>query len=181
MRPGKARSEHSVGLACHLRWVTYERAAHLRPVRHTPKVGAGCGKAARPVLCGGRIAICVPTAIRIYSRSEILLSIMLAHGHVDAAFDYVVHCDVPFGFPFGYAANLMQELDDERRLIVLRRAMDAWRAPQDSRPLEIDNVDLPTTLGREIGVTEIEVRQKIVIGLRSARSSGIFRSSRIAS
>jgi hypothetical protein len=66
------------------------------------------------------------------SQSETLLSIMLAHGHIDAAFDYVVQCDVPFGFPFGYAANLMQKLDDERRLIVLRRAMDAWRAPQDS-------------------------------------------------
>jgi len=66
------------------------------------------------------------------SHSETLLSIMLAHGHIDAAFDYVVHCDVPFGFPFGYAANLMQKLDDDRRLIVLRRAMDAWRAPQDS-------------------------------------------------
>ena len=29
------------------------------------EVGAGCGKAARPVLCVGRIAICVPTAILI--------------------------------------------------------------------------------------------------------------------
>jgi hypothetical protein len=28
-------------------------------------VEAGCGKAACPVLCGGCIAICVPTAIRI--------------------------------------------------------------------------------------------------------------------
>jgi hypothetical protein len=64
MRPSKARSELSVGLACHMRWVTYEGAVHLRPARHTPEVGAGCGKAARPVLCGGRIAICVPTAIR---------------------------------------------------------------------------------------------------------------------
>jgi hypothetical protein len=70
MRLGKARSEPSVGLACHLRWVTYEKAAHLRPARHTPKVGAGCGKAARPVLCGGRIAICVPTAIRISLRND---------------------------------------------------------------------------------------------------------------
>ena len=65
MRPSKARSELSVGLACHLRWVTYEGAVRLRPARHTPEVGAGCGKAARPVLCGGRVAICVPTAIVI--------------------------------------------------------------------------------------------------------------------
>jgi hypothetical protein len=65
MRPSKARSELSVGLACHLRSVTYEEAVHLRPARHISEVGAGCGKAARPVLCGGRIVMCVPTAIRL--------------------------------------------------------------------------------------------------------------------
>jgi hypothetical protein len=64
-------------------------------------------------------------------QSERLLSIMLEHGHIDAAFDYVLDCDVPFGFPFGYAADLMHRLDDERRLTVLRCAMNAWRAPQD--------------------------------------------------
>jgi len=62
MRPSKARSELSVGLVCHMRWVTYD-APHSRLSRQTPEVEAGCGKAARPVLCGGRIAICVPTAI----------------------------------------------------------------------------------------------------------------------
>ena len=40
-------------------------------------------------------------------QAEKLLCIMLKHGHIPA-FDYVVDCDVPFGFPFGYAANLMQ-------------------------------------------------------------------------
>jgi hypothetical protein len=76
MRPSKTRSELSVGLVCHVRWVTYEGAVYLRPARHTPEVGAGCGKAARPVLCGGRIAICVPTAIRIASDfSDTLLSV----------------------------------------------------------------------------------------------------------
>ena len=30
--------------------------------RHTPEVGAVCGKAARTVLCGGRSAMSVPTA-----------------------------------------------------------------------------------------------------------------------
>jgi hypothetical protein len=70
MRPSKARSELSVGLACHLRSVTYEEAVHLRPARHISEVGAGCGKAARPVLCGGRIAMCVPTATRISPVSD---------------------------------------------------------------------------------------------------------------
>ena len=32
---------------------------------------------------------------------------------------------------FGYTANLMQKLDDTRRLSVLRRAINAWRAPQE--------------------------------------------------
>ena len=30
--------------------------------RHSPEVGAVCGKAARTVLCGGRVAMRVPTA-----------------------------------------------------------------------------------------------------------------------
>ena len=64
MRPSKARSELSVGPVCHMRWFN-RRAVHLRLSRQTPEVEAGCGKAARPVLCGGRIAICVPTAILI--------------------------------------------------------------------------------------------------------------------
>ena len=64
--------------------------------------------------------------------SGTLVSIMLQHGHVDAAFEYVIQCNVPFSFPFNYAVNLMHKLDDQRRLNVLRRAMDAWRAPQDA-------------------------------------------------
>src|ERR1700720_4362342 len=36
-----------------------------RRCRQTSKVGAVCGKAARTDLCGGRVAIRVPTAIRI--------------------------------------------------------------------------------------------------------------------
>jgi hypothetical protein len=63
--------------------------------------------------------------------SESLVNIMLQHGHIDAAFDYVIQCDVPFSFPFGYAGNLMQKLDDQRRVTLLRRAFDVWRADQD--------------------------------------------------
>jgi hypothetical protein len=94
----------------------------------------------------------IPTVRRFPSdpHSETLLSIMLAHGRIDAAFDYVVHCDVPFGFPFRYAANLMQKLDDERRLIVLRRAMDAWRAPQDSELVRKHGIPHEADQGRFI-------------------------------
>jgi hypothetical protein len=61
-----------------------------------------------------------------------LVNIMLQHGHIDAAFDFVVQCDAPFSFPFGHATNLIHKLDHERRLTVLRRAIDAWRASQDA-------------------------------------------------
>src|ERR1700691_696777 len=35
--------------------------------RYTPEVGAVCGKAARPDLCGGRGAILVPTATTLFA------------------------------------------------------------------------------------------------------------------
>jgi hypothetical protein len=39
-----------------------ERCTRGTPPRHSSKVGAVCGKAARTVLCGGRSAMVVPTA-----------------------------------------------------------------------------------------------------------------------
>ena len=47
MRASKARSEHSVGLACHRRWAAYGKPSMFPARRHTPEVGAVCGKAAR--------------------------------------------------------------------------------------------------------------------------------------
>ena len=44
MRPSKARSELSVGLVCHLRWVTYEGAVHLRPLVTHPRWKPDAGK-----------------------------------------------------------------------------------------------------------------------------------------
>jgi hypothetical protein len=61
---------------------------------------------------------------------EVLLRTMLEHDRVDSAFDYILG-DFPFGFPFGYTANLMQKLDTARRLSVLRRAISAWRDPPE--------------------------------------------------
>src|SRR5438128_2272460 len=47
--------------------------------RHTPEVGAVCGKAARTVLCGGRSVMGVPTAsFGFYAR---LLLHLLASGY----------------------------------------------------------------------------------------------------
>src|SRR5712664_3580474 len=44
-----------------------ERIRQVR--RHSPEVGAVCGKAARTDLCGGRSAMSVPTAICGFGRS----------------------------------------------------------------------------------------------------------------
>src|ERR1700687_2297686 len=50
------------------RWASVSQALErIRQIatairRHTPEVGAVCGKAARTVLCGGRSAMSVPTA-----------------------------------------------------------------------------------------------------------------------
>jgi len=71
---------------------------------------------------------------------EMLVSIMLQHGHIDAAFDYAAQRDDPFSFPFGYAANLMHKLDNERKLIVLRRATDAWRAAREGELVRMEGI-----------------------------------------
>src|SRR2546422_10692689 len=57
MRTSKARTGLRARLACHRRWSVYASNC-----RHTPEVGAVCGKAARTVLCGGRDENRVPTA-----------------------------------------------------------------------------------------------------------------------
>jgi len=61
----------------------------------------------------------------------ILVHIMLQHELVDAAFEYVMDGDSS-GFPFGYAGNLILQLEDEsRRVAVLRRAIEVWRRPRE--------------------------------------------------
>jgi hypothetical protein len=59
---------------------------------------------------------------------------MLDHQQQSAAFDYVVHYDEPSSFPFGVASALMQLTgDDERRLLVLRSSVVAWRTARAER------------------------------------------------
>jgi hypothetical protein len=64
--------------------------------------------------------------------SETLVRIMLDHGHVDAAVDYVSRYVEPSAFPFGYVSNLLHQLDEqERRLALLRHATEVWRTTRD--------------------------------------------------
>jgi len=65
---------------------------------------------------------------RLPHEPEKLVSIMLEHKLVDAAFEYVMGYKESSGFPFGYSVNLILRMEDEgRRVTVLRRAIEAWR------------------------------------------------------
>jgi hypothetical protein len=66
--------------------------------------------------------------------SERLGSIMLEHEHGDAAFEYAIRYDEASTFPFSVVSALMQWFgDEERRMALLRRAIDAWRAAPNDR------------------------------------------------
>jgi uncharacterized C2H2 Zn-finger protein len=67
-----------------------------------------------------------------------LVRVMLAHGHRDAAVNYLLHYDDPASFPFGYVGNVLYELhlhspdSAARRMIVLRHAVEMWRSSPTS-------------------------------------------------
>jgi hypothetical protein len=69
--------------------------------------------------------------------SETLGGMMLDHQHESAAFDYLIRYDEPASFPFGVAAALIQSSrDDDRRLLVLRSCIAAWREAREERPFQ---------------------------------------------
>jgi hypothetical protein len=64
MRPSKARSELSVGLVCHLRWVTYDAPCT-------------CGLVVKhPERCGDRIPIAA-APIRLVDRYPVAVSLTI--------------------------------------------------------------------------------------------------------
>ena len=62
-----------------------------------------------------------------------IVQTMLAHGHVEAAFDYLLRSDNSTSFPFPIVGNVLQHLDPNSsesaacRMMLLRRAVEAWR------------------------------------------------------
>ena len=62
-----------------------------------------------------------------------LVRVMLAHGHRDAAVNYLLRCDDPASFPFEYVGNVFYELDRHssdsaaRKVSILRHAVEMWR------------------------------------------------------
>lgn len=62
-----------------------------------------------------------------------IIQTMLVHGHVDAAFHYVLSHEGSASFPFLMVGNVLHQLDPQipeaaaRRLTLLRAAVEAWR------------------------------------------------------
>lgn len=69
-----------------------------------------------------------------------IIQTMLTHGHVDAAFDYVIREDDPESFPFRSVGGVLHKLDADkpecaaRRLTLLRHAVEIWRKGSSSNP-----------------------------------------------
>lgn len=75
-----------------------------------------------------------------------IIQAMLAHGHVDAAFHYVLSKEGSPSFPFSMVGNVLHHLDPEipesaaRRMTLLRAAVEAWRQRAfGTHPHERDN------------------------------------------
>jgi hypothetical protein len=64
---------------------------------------------------------------------------MIAHGHVDAAFNYLMQYGDAASFPFLSVGGVLHRLDRhspesaDRRLILLRRALEMWRQSPSGR------------------------------------------------
>ncbi len=52
---------------------------------------------------------------------------MIEHGNVEAALEFVMHCDDASTFPFRIAGMLIERVDAQERLALVRRAAAAWR------------------------------------------------------
>jgi hypothetical protein len=69
-----------------------------------------------------------------------IVQTMLAHGHVDAAFDYLMRHDDPASFPFRSVGGVLHRLDPNipegaaRRMMLLRHAVDAWHQRPSGQP-----------------------------------------------
>jgi hypothetical protein len=90
--------------------------------------------------------------------SGTLVNIMLQHGHIDAAFDYVNQGGALSSFPYGYAVNLMHKLDDERRLTVIRRAINAWRVSRDEELMSKPGIPQIEGYSRHIPLLHLQSR-----------------------
>jgi hypothetical protein len=75
----------------------------------------------------------IPITPHLGVRFTDIVRTMLAHGHVEAAFDYLLRSDNSTSFPFPIVGNVLQHIDPNipesatRRMMLLRRAVDAWR------------------------------------------------------
>jgi hypothetical protein len=69
-----------------------------------------------------------------------IVQTMLTHGHLNAAFDYLLHENDPDSFPFPSVGGVLHQLDPNkpenatRRLMMLRHAVELWRQSLSGGP-----------------------------------------------
>ncbi len=74
-----------------------------------------------------------PSIPRVRLGHSRVVQIMLAHGYVDAAFDYLVGYDDASSFPFLWVGGMLHKLNSEdpdgaaRRTMLLRHVVEIWR------------------------------------------------------
>ena len=71
----------------------------------------------------------IPSEHRIphHVEAESLGRIMIEHGNSDAALEFVMHYDDASTFPFSIASMLMERVGAQECLVLMRRAVTAWR------------------------------------------------------
>ena len=110
-----------------------------------------------------------------------IVQIMLAHGHVDAAFDYLLYHDDPASFPFLSVGGVLHRLDQHspggaaRRTMLLRRAVEVWRrSPSGGHPHERSFAQLFVHFWKEFPPEEaLDVARMIVSQATEEPDTGI--------
>lgn len=70
---------------------------------------------------------------RRHFEAENLGRIMLEHGNLEAALEFVMRYDDASTFPFSIAGMLIERVDAPERLALIRRAISAWREAHGDR------------------------------------------------
>lgn len=79
------------------------------------------------------IAIPAEHHVRRHFEAQSLGTIMIEHGNLEAALEFVMHYEDASTFPFPIVGLLMERVGEGERLALLRRAVEAWREAHGDR------------------------------------------------
>src|SRR5258708_9973585 len=121
--------------------------------RHPPKVGAVCGKAARTVLCGGRSAMSVPTAIASLAMTTLdpFRSVLRTH---------------TFAEPFDRSLNAAVAVRDLERL---EADFDDTQGAQNHRGVDVSHMGDPERLAAEFADPDPEHHAAFLLAIALQR------------